>query len=175
MNGTNNSGIVVDLDDFDLGPGGTIAAPGPAELYANSCIPYTYYAWDEDENVNAVGPGFIPPWSGVEDPDPIPVPNLFPLETQEVRASEFFLVEDVVTENAFFGWMMFIWPLSNWDGANPVIDEYDAYQTWMGVKYAAFGQYTAGRDAAVLANYNCDATQVLPALGIGMYSMYPSK
>ena len=120
--------------------------------------------------MNAVGPGFIPPWSGVEDPDPIPVPNLFPLETQEVAASEFFLVADVSIPNAFFGWMMFIWPLSNYDGANPVIDEYDAYQTWMGVKYAAFGQFTAARDAAVLANYNCDATQVLPNLGIGMYS-----
>jgi hypothetical protein len=167
--GSTESGIVVDLDDTDVGPGGVIGSPGPAFLYANSCIPYTYYAWDEDENVNAVGPGFIPPWSGVEDPDPIPVPNLFPLETQEVAASEFFLVADVTIPNAFFGWMMFIWPLSNWDGANPVIDEYDAYQTWMGVKYSAFGQFTAGRDAAVLANYNCDATQILPGLGIGMY------
>jgi hypothetical protein len=167
--GGTESAIVVDIDDYEFGPGGTIAGPGPAAIYANSCIPYTYYAWDEDENVNAVGPGFIPPWSGVEDPDPIPVPNLFPLETQEVRASEFFLVADVGIPNAFFGWMMFIWPLSNWDGANPVIDEYDAYQTWMGVKYAAFGTYTAGLDAAVLANFNCDATQILPGLGIGMY------
>ena len=157
--GTMNSGIVVDIDDYAYGPGGTFAGPGPDYIYANSCIPYTYYAWDEDENVNAVGPGFIPPWSGVEDPDPIPVPNLFPLETQEVRASEFFLVEDVVTENAFFGWMMFIWPLSNWDGANPTIPPYDAYQTWMGVKYAAFGTYTAGLDAAVLANYNCNPNE----------------
>ena len=42
----------------------------------------------------------------------------------------------------------------------------------MGVKYAAFGQYTAGLEGAVLANYNCDAAQVLPGLGIGMYGMY---
>jgi len=165
--GTMNSGIVVDIDDTIDGPGGTISGPGPAAIYANSCIPYTYYAWDEDENVNAVGPGFIPPWSGVEDPDPIPVPNLFPLETQEVRASEFFLVEDVVTENAFYGWMMFIWPLSNWNGSDPDIPPYDAYQTWMGVKYAAFGTYTAGLDGAVLANYNCNPNEVLPQLGMG--------
>jgi hypothetical protein len=162
-----DSGIVVDLDDTDVGPGGVIGSPGPAFLYANSCIPYTYYAWDEDENVNAVGPGFIPPWSGVEDPDPIPVPNLFPLETQEVEINEFFIVEDA--DGNAFGWMMVIWPPSNYDFTNPAVDDYDAYQTWMGVKYAAFGQYTAGLDAAVMANYSCFG-QALPQLGIGMYS-----
>jgi len=165
--GSVDSGIVVDIDDTIDGPGGAISGPGPAAIYANSCIPYTYYAWDEDENVNSVGPGFIPPWSGVEDPDPIPVPNLFPLETQEVRASEFFLVADASIPNAFFGWMMFIWPLSNWNGTDPTIPPYDAYQTWMGVKYSAFGQYTAGRSAAVLANYNCNSNEVLPQLGMG--------
>jgi hypothetical protein len=167
--GSTNSGIVIDLDDTDVGPGGTIAGPGPANLYANSCIPYTYYAWDEDENVNSVGPGFIPPWSGGEDTEPIPVPNLFPLETQEVPISEFFVVSDA-SGNAF-GWMMVIWPLSNWNGINPAAANYDAYQSWMGVKYAAFGQYTSGLEGAVLANYNCDDTQVLVnGLGIGMYS-----
>ena len=103
-------------------------------------------------------------------PDTTLVPIGVPVETEELAASDLFLVADGSSPNAFFGWMMFIWPLSNWDGVNPVIDEYDAYQTWMGVKYAAFGQFTASRDAAVLANYNCDATQVLPGLGIGMYS-----
>jgi hypothetical protein len=167
--GSTNSGIVVDIDDTAAGPGGTIAGPGPAAIYANSCIPYTYYAWDEDENVNSVGPGFIPPWSGVEDPDPIPVPNLFPLETQEVAINEFFVVEDA-NDNAF-GWMMVIWPRSNTvNAAGTVGYAVDQYQTWMGVKYAAFGQYTAGLEGVVLANYNCDAGQVLPGLGIGMYS-----
>jgi hypothetical protein len=156
---------IADLGDDAFGYG--VSSAGPAYLYAESCIPYTYYAWDEDENVNSVGPGFIPPWSGVEDPDPIPVPNLFPLETQEVAASEFFLVEDAVAEGEqYYGWMMVIWPGSNNDG-NVFTD--DVYQTWMGVKYAAFGQYTAGLEAAVLANYNCDSSQILPTLGIGMY------
>jgi hypothetical protein len=167
--GSTNSGIVVDIDDTVTGPGGTIAGPGPAAIYANSCIPYTYYAWDEDENVNSVGPGFIPPWSGVEDPDPIPVPNLFPLETQEVAINEFFVVSD--TAGNAFGWMMVIWPRSNTvNSAGTVGYAIDQYQTWMGVKYAAFGQYTAGLEGAVLANYNCDAGQVLPGLAIGMYS-----
>ena len=162
------SGIVVDLDDTDTGPGGDVSV-NPSTLYSNSCIPYTYYAWDEDENVNSVGPGFIPPWSGGDSPDPIPVPNLFPLETQEVAIDQFFVVKDV-NDNAF-GWMMVIWPASNYDGLNPT--DYDDYQTWMGVKYAAFGQYTSGLSAAVLANYNCDATQVLPGLGIGRSGSVP--
>lgn len=156
---------VADLGDDAFGYG--VSTAGPSALYAESCIPYTYYAWDEDENVNSVGPGFIPPWSGVEDPDPIPVPNLFPLETQEVSAHEFFLVEDAGAEGEqYYGWMMVIWPGSNNDG-NVFTD--DVYQTWMGVKYAAFGTYTAGLEAAVLANYNCDSSQILPTLGIGMY------
>ncbi|MCG6948101.1 MAG: hypothetical protein LJE93_04185 [Acidobacteria bacterium] len=160
--GSTTNSTIVDLGDDEFGAG--IAGAGPAYLYANSCRPYTYYAWDEDENVNSVGPGFIPPWSGVEDPDPIPVPNLFPLETQEVPVSELFVVSDA--DGNAFGWMMFIWPFSNDDG-NVTTDQ---YQTWMGVKYAAFGQYTAGLEAAVLGNWNCDDNQYLPQLGIGMYS-----
>jgi hypothetical protein len=139
--------------------GGTIGGPSPSALWSESCIPYTYYAWDEDENVNSVRE--VPPWSGSTD-EPVPVPNLFPLETQEVPIDEFFIVEDSENPGAFFGWMMVIWSRSVWDGINPT--SMDAYQSWMGVKYAAFGQYTAGLSGAVLANYNCDATQVLPVL-----------
>jgi hypothetical protein len=156
---------IVDLAEDALGA--PITAAGPAALYANTCIPYTYYAWDEDENVNRVTPGFIPPWSGSDDPDPVPVPNLFPLETQEVPISEFDIVQSSSTEG--YGWMMVIWPFSNWDGVNPVIDDYDQYQTFMSVKYGMFSNRSAGLAAAVLANFNCDATQVLPVLGIGMY------
>ena len=58
---------------------------------------------------------------------------------------------------------MFVWPESNgYTG--------DQYQTWMGVKYSGFGDYTAALSGAVLANANCDSGQVLPGLGIGMYS-----
>jgi hypothetical protein len=158
---------IVDLAQDVLGT--PVSGTSPAALYANTCIPYTYYAWDEDENVNRVTPGFIPPWSGSEDPDPVPVPNLFPLETQEVPISEFDIVQSSATEG--YGWMMVIWPLSNWDGVNPIISEYDQYQTFMSVKYGMFSNRSAGLAAAVMANYNCDATQVLPTLGIGMY--YP--
>ena len=100
---------VMDLND------GTISSENPDDLYANSCIPYTYYAWDEDEGVNASEGGTPPPWSeAVPGAEPIPVPNLLPLETQEVDAEEFFLVGDPAA--GAFGWMLFVWPRSNYDG-----------------------------------------------------------
>jgi hypothetical protein len=156
---------VGDLTDAD---GGVITGQNPDELYASSCWPYTYYAWDEDEGVNSVGPGFVPPWSGGPTQDPIPVPNLLPLETQQVDAEEFFLVGDPAT--GAFGWMLFIFPRSNnYDGLTEGVF-YDYYQTWMGVKYAAFGTYTAGLEGAVMANYNCFFFDTLPQLGINRFS-----
>jgi len=150
------------VQDLTDSVGGAITGQNPDELYANSCIPYTYYAWDEDEGVNEVGPGFTPPWSGGPTAEPIPVPNLLPLETQQVDAEEFFLVGDPA-EGAF-GWMLFVWPRSNWDGTNPATIDY--YQTWMGVKYAMFGTYTAGLEGAVMGNFNCDTIDTLPGLGL---------
>jgi hypothetical protein len=162
--GSMDHAVVPDLRQDYYYPIG-ISGPSPAELWSESCIPYTYYAWDEDENVNSVRD--VPPWSGTTD-EPVPVPNLFPLETQEVGIDEFFVVENAAGN--YFGWMMVIWSRSNQATPDPATPDMDAYQSWMGVKYAAFGQYTAGLSGAVLANYNCDSTQVLPTLGIGMYS-----
>jgi hypothetical protein len=136
-----------------------IVSPNPAELWANTCYAYTYYAWDEDENVNSVDPGFEPPWSGGPGVEPVPVPNLMPLETQEVAASQFFLVG---TPDAAFGWVLFVWPNSNNTASFGLIDH---YQTWMGVKYS-YGTYSTGLSGAVMANYSCDATEVLPVLGL---------
>jgi len=137
---------------------GNITTPGPSALYANACIPYTYYAWDEDEQVNSFSSS-EDPWSGgLEDPIR-PVPNILPLETQEVEANQFFLVGQA--DGDAFGWLMFVWPSSN---GHPAL-----YQTWMGVKYSGFGDYTAGLSGAVLANYNCFDSEVLPQLGINKY------
>jgi hypothetical protein len=138
-----------------------ITGPNPAEMWANSCFAYTYYAWDEDENVNSVDPGFEPPWSGGPTVDPVPAPNLLPLETQEVSADQFFLVGE---PGLAFGWMLFVWPPSNGTTlSSPAL--VDHYQTWMGVKYG-YGTYSAGLSGAVMANYSCDATEVLPLLGL---------
>jgi len=144
--GSTNQDLVQDLSDGDY-------SVSPAELYANSCTPYTYYSWDEDENIVGVTGGFIPPWSG-EDPQPLPQPNLFPLETQEVDARQFYLVGD---PDVAFGWMLFIWPRSN-TGSNTADNVSDQYQTWMGVKYQAFGNSSVAFSALQIANWNCDGT-----------------
>jgi len=121
---------------------------------ALNCLAYTYYAWDEEENVTSVTDN---PWSfpggGNE------VPNLLPLETQEVNVTEFTLPDN-------YGWMLFVWPASNFDGLPGADPNPDFYQTWMGVKYKAFGQYSAAIDGALLGNYNCFSQHVLPNLGI---------
>jgi hypothetical protein len=161
--GSTNEALVQDLSDGSYGV-------GPAELYANSCIPYTYYSWDEDENIVGVSGGFIPPWSG-EDPQPLPQPNLFPLETQEVPARQFYLVGD---PDVAFGWMLFIWPRSN-TGDNLTENVADQFQTWMGVKYQAFGNSSVAFSANQIANYNCGmgpggGPAVLPFPGINWIS-----
>ncbi len=151
---------VMDLASSDTGPNwGNITSAGPANLYASACVPYTYYAWDEDENVNTVSSD-EDPWSGTEDPIR-PVPNLLPLETQEVDISQFFIVREDA-DDEFFGWLLFVWPGSN--GADVAVNDW--YQTWVGAKYSGFGDYTAALTGAVMANYNCDQTQVLPDLGL---------
>ncbi len=142
--GSTNQALVQDLSDGSY-------TVDPSELYANSCTPYTYYSWDEDENIVGVSGGFIPPWSG-EDPQPLPQPNLFPLETQEVNARQFYLVGQ---PDAAFGWMLFIWPRSN-TGDNVTQNVSDQYQSWMGVKYQAFGNSSAAFGALQIANWNCD-------------------
>jgi hypothetical protein len=159
--GSTNQALAQDLSDGSYGV-------GPSELYANSCTPYTYYAWDDDENVNSIGAGSGSYWSDGGASEPIPVPNLFPLETQEVPIDEFFIVGDDFG-NAY-GWMMFIWPRSNSADSSGVSGlESDQYQTWMSVKYKAFGRFTAAMQGQVIANYNCDAAQTLPGLGIGLH------
>jgi hypothetical protein len=135
-----------------------ISGPSPSELYANSCFPYTVYIWDENENVRSLDdPGATePPWSGTPgNPITNEIPNLLPLETQEVDVTEFFLP-------ANYGWMMFVWPGSNgYTG--------DFYQTWMGMKYQAFGNSSGGLTGQVLGNYNCFTSDVLPLLSFQTY------
>jgi hypothetical protein len=134
-------------------------------LAARTCVAYTYYTWDEEENVDFIVTEF-PPWSGGPGEDRDVRPNLLPLETQEVNADTFNLVDD-------FGWMLFVWPASN--GANEDGDSGNElfYQTWMGVKYTKVEPagvtgpgFSGAKDGALMANYNCFSDQILPALGI---------
>ncbi len=162
--GSTNQALAQDLNNGSY-------TVGPDELFANSCTPYTYYAWDEDENVVSVESGFVPPWSG-EEGEPLPQPNLFPLETQEVNADQFYIVE--VADGAYFGWMMFIWPRSNTTeslgGTTGAVS--DQYQTWMGVKYQAYGNSSVALSGAVLGNYNCNGPSTsIPLRFLGLPSI----
>lgn len=100
---------------------------GQSPMVALDCLAYTYYSWDEDENVVSGNPGGET--------------NLLPLATQEVSAGEFAIPDA-------FGWMLFLWPPSN-------TTMEDNYQVWMGIKSTGFSQYTMANSAVVVANENC--------------------
>jgi hypothetical protein len=129
------------------------ASENVSEMIASNCLAYTYYAWDEAEDVTSVSDN---PWS--QPGGGTVIPNLLPLETQEVNVNEFTLPDA-------FGWMLFVWPASNYDMPGAP-DTPDFYQTYMQTKISAFGTFTAAKDAHVMANYNCFSDQVLPNLGI---------
>lgn len=123
----------------------------PNEMWALNCLAYTYYVWDEEENVTSTA---TMPWSmpGGESV----ILNLLPLETQEVSAGQFNILDE-------YGWFLFVWPPSNFYPNGPAPDW---YQTWMGVQYVKGGEYSSFRTGHVMANYNCFDDQVLPQLGI---------
>ncbi len=136
----------------------------PSELWAKNCLAYTYYAWDEEENVTTTS---TMPWSmpGGETV----ILNLLPLETQEVAVDQFNILDGS-------GWMLFVWPFSNWNvPIPPTFDDFDFYQTWMGVKYVKEGDYSAFIPGAVMANFNCFSDQVLPYLGWNDSNQYVSE
>ena len=96
-----------------------------SEMEARDCLAYTYYSWDEDENVTS---------GGIE-------PNSLPLRTQEVAVDQLSTVGDS-------GWMLFLWPGSN-------AADSDLYQTWMGVKQVRWGESSSARPALETDNFNC--------------------
>jgi hypothetical protein len=137
------------LLDLEFGDGDLFNAP--TEMTALNCLAYTYYAWDEDENVTTTE---LPPWSGGPGNERAFL-NLLPLETQEIPVADFQLDFDN-------GWMLFVWPPSN---VLPDAPYTDWWQTWMGVKFVLEGSYSAFMEGAVMANYACFEDQVLPNLG----------
>jgi hypothetical protein len=129
-------------------------------LASYNCMAYTYYVWDEEENIDIV-PTDDPPYSGGPEVERGVVPNFLPLETQEVNADHFNLVDNA-------GWLLFVWPWSNYADykiAGPLFEDDLYYQTWMGVKYVTVrpdgGGYSGAKDGAVMANYNCFEDQRL--------------
>ena len=114
----------------------------PSEMYAINCRGYAMYVWDEDENVIEVPPSGNP-WSPPDTGKSLGVPNQLPLETQEVSMNELPHVDDN-------GWAMITWP-GSMDG-----DGY-GYQSYVSVKFNAFGKYSAATPGTVLGNTNCSS------------------
>jgi len=135
-----------------------LIAPAAAVDMVDDCGYYLYYAWDENEHSLSRSPVGGPSGFVFDDVDP----NEFPFETQEVNLS---------TENFDvyqFGWMLVVFPPSYDFLAVP--DVPDA-QAWAAVRFK-FGTYSAGMEAATMANAHCFGGQVLPQLGINYAYTY---
>jgi hypothetical protein len=114
--------------------------------YFNACVPYVYYAFDENENSKARGGGGPSGFNTAE-------PNALPFQTQKVPL-------DVANWNGLMnnGWMLLVF-----DPSIPLIDPLSAHQAWAGVQYY-FGSYSTALEAATLGNVNCFVGDVLPNL-----------
>jgi hypothetical protein len=148
----------------------------PEEMYALDCIPYTYYAWDENENPTSAQGGTTGPSCPPNTPECTTFRiNILPLETQEVDITQFNLPEVSTGVTAQAGWMMLIFPLSNSE-YSPVLDYWqDCYQVYVSVRYDAHGNFSAAMPAALLGNYNCDDTDMLPWAHVGRFTMTESS
>lgn len=136
--GATSNPIPPDLETVDGFP------YSPDELVATNCLAYTYYAWDEEENVVAVT-------------TPAVEINELPLLTQRVDAERFQL-------SGGEGWAIFIWPPSNWTAVGA--GSPDIWQTWMGslVDYPGMGR--TFMPANPVANWGCFSDQVSPTYGL---------
>jgi len=109
-------------------------------MWALNCLAYTYYVWTRrrERDLHRDMPWSMPGGESV-------ILNLLPLETQEVSAGQFNILDE-------YGWFLFVWPPSNFYPNGPAPDW---YQTWMGVQYVKGGEYSSFRTGHVMANYNC--------------------
>lgn len=130
----------------------------------DDCGAYLYYAWDENEHVTSRG--VICPISpcGSANIDS----NEFPFETQSVPLSS-----DNFDLPGSFGWMLVVFPPSIDFGtsADPTPADstylplqYPDYMAWAALRFQ-FGTYSAGLEAATMANAHCFPTQILPNMG----------
>jgi hypothetical protein len=128
------------------------------------CGSYVYYAWDEDEHVVTRGQvcPVSPCFGGDIDP------NEFPFETQLValNTAHFDLPAQA-------GWMLLVFPPSydagfwtaNGDPTPNLTLLNRNYQAWVATRLEFGGMYSAGLEAATMANAHCFPDQILPNLG----------
>ncbi len=120
-----------------------------------ACLPYAYYAWDEQENAIARSGGGPSGFNVAE-------PNVIPFETQSapLNAANFDGLNSTTN-----GWVMLVF-----DPSIPAnVDTSTVTQAWVAVRYLA-GGYSTATEAAVLANTNCFTNQILPQLGINTWA-----
>jgi hypothetical protein len=131
-----------------------------ADEVVRACLPYIYYAWNEDELAKARTTVTCPSGLCFGNPEP----NVFPFQTQKVP----------VTSTNFTGLMSGNgWMLIVFDPSIPWTDPYDDYlQAYVFAKYN-YGGYTTAVEATTLANYWC-SDQTLPNLNtFGFFGATP--
>lgn len=115
-------------------------------LFTWACGPYVYYAWDEHENSKSRGVGP----SGFDRPEP----DVIPFETQAAPLD----TANWTGLMANNGWMLLVF--------DPSIENFGKdwwTEAWAGVRYKYAG-FSAGLEAATMANYWCFEAQRLPQL-----------
>ena len=94
----------------------------PNEMWALNCLAYTYYAWDEEENVTTTA---TMPWSMPGGESVVLEPAAARDPGGRRRASS-TLVDDVRLVPVRVAEVQLL---------TPMVRRLDYYQTWMGVKY----------------------------------------
>ncbi len=153
----NNGKNFLKPTDVEFGPSDL----APLDIVATNSDAYTYYAWDEEENVvTATTSGFTYCGTGGNNPPHQfdACPNLFPLVVQEVDINQFLTPDE-------FGWILFVWPASNYEGSEFAPPTPDYYQTWMGARHSNESHHADFLPGMPVANFNCFSDQVLPKLG----------
>jgi hypothetical protein len=134
----------------------------------NDCGRYLYYAWDHNEHSLSRTAEGGPSGFDFFDRDP----NQFPFETQSVAltAAQFDLYATLDAGANNIGWMLLVFPPSYGFVPTDTADAFNAdTQAWVGTtfKYNIGGnKFSAGTEAATMANAHCFLTQTLPGLGV---------
>jgi hypothetical protein len=154
---------------------------GPEVDFVDDCGYYIYYTWDMDEHTTSrAGECRVSPCN----PNDID-PNEFPFETQRVPVNQSNFDLPGVTDYES-GWMLILFPptyhevigyndptpldTTHPETAGAYNDDQDEWMGWVGVRYT-YGTYSAGLEAATMANTHCFLDQVAPQLGVA-YTKY---
>jgi hypothetical protein len=148
---------------------------GTSPYKVDDCGYYVYYTWDMDEHtISRAGSCRVSPCN----PNDID-PNEFPFESQRVPVTKknFDIVGTTGNES---GWMLILFPPTYintpaWVDPTPTDlthgpADQNIWMGWVGVRYT-YGTYSAGLEAATMANTHCFADQQLPQIGVG-YTRY---